>query len=983
MGSVGSSLSIKDDVVQCGTTIQPKFIHKGNDGYLPIPLDAPHIISPEFNTIKAIDRTKEEGDKKFDQSSNAQRMMTGNGNYQNFTHISIPFSSSSSMKGAYIRLTEEEIHSYPIKHTPSHLIFTFTSSRCEKISKKYEFTKFDSDYWYFLPIDLPDVVMCEVTGKARKKEHFVIESLVFFREETLEEIFVRESKEKPWAESPVVKAEFVQKADHEYKGRDFLPILCNDPSIIYPSISKVKGRDVNYCKESKEYDKSLIAQEILSGEYIVRKCLSHLSIPFPSPSPMKGAYICVHNQYSPPSLLFTFTDCDGKKTSKKYEFIEPKRLFEWHFLPIDLPNVVLCEIEGKGTWKAKKCRYFWISSLIFTLPEEIVATEGLSKEMKEIIEEEEESKESYGSTIRLLRCPHYWEEKDVSQEMIDAFREGVLPPIDCDSSSPRYLPDITSIVKGYRMFEFTFDEEDDNHADPVEFANCFVGYIPEKFRHSIDSSNEYKLVVHLKDLKTGEWIKWKECQSHDPKVQECFRYSAPIPVRKERDWRLSPPRWVGAYVGDRKKNRPLSTIPKVVFSPRDSFTLTSSSNISPRCIIGRGGFGEVQLVKVQGISCPCVLKKMLKVADSNVVRGCRNEFKMQRRLFNHPNCYHRIPRPLYILDLLDADMKGIYGFIMEYCAGFIMEFCAGGSVRDFARSWCDDGEYIKAKDVRDESEKKESEHDTTHIDPMTLNPVKVCSLCIGMIECLDDVFTAKRSLVHRDVKPNNFLVRVDPKDGDCTVVLGDLGFAQIHDSISSSIVCKSFSSSSFLTDLTLSTSSSPVGASSSTSSSSQSSYQSYAGTIVYSSFEGLKYGEQTQLGDAHSLGMSILALFLCKHPFIDHPALYKCTRESMEYVGIVIDLLKDDVLSTMLSRSPLFKSLMTIEGGKYEPVHECLNEVFQGLTKLDVKERMNVHEAREKVQSIKHLLPKIGKGWKYPDVDNMIKKFRSKYGIPE
>ncbi|GKT35219.1 hypothetical protein ADUPG1_008421 [Aduncisulcus paluster] len=447
---------------------------------------------------------------------------------------------------------------------------------------------------------------------------------------------------------------------------------------------------------------------------------------------------------------------------------------------------------------------------------------------------------------------------------------------------------------------------------------------------------------------------------------------------------------VGAFlkVQDRKKpKKEATTLPDVIFSPRDPFTLTSSSKISTRCVIGHGGFGEVLLVYVDGISVPCVLKKMLQFADASIVRGCRNEFKIQLKLFNNPKCFNRIPRPLYILDLLDVDMIGAYGYIME--------FCTGGSVKDFARSWCVDGEYLKSKDTRDEkerddeyskfeyfSESSQSEYDTIHFDPKALNPVKVCSLCVEMIECLDDVFTAKPKLIHRDIQPDNFLVRVDPKDGECTVVLGDLGMAKIHRSVTRFLTYKSFSSSSLLSDLTLSTSS-PFCVSSSISSSSQSSYQSYAGTIVYSSFEGLKYGEQTQLGDAHSLGMSILALFLCKHPFIDHPALYKCTQESQEYVGIVIDLLKDDVLSTMLSRSPVFKSLMTIEGGKYEPVHKCLNEVFQGLTKLDVKERMNVHEARERVQSIKYLLPKIGEGWKYPDVDHMIKKFRSKYGIPK
>ncbi|GKT25945.1 hypothetical protein ADUPG1_013189, partial [Aduncisulcus paluster] len=115
----------------------------------------------------------------------------------------------------------------------------------------------------------------------------------------------------------------------------------------------------------------------------------------------------------------------------------------------------------------------------------------------------------------------------------------------------------------------------------------------------------------------------------------------------------------------------------------DSLTLTSASTITSQCIIGHGGFGEVLLVKVDGIPFPCVLKKMLRIADKTVVKGCRKEFKVQLKLFNNPKCFNRIPRPLYILDLLDSDMKGVYGFLME--------FCVGGSVSAFAKSWCADG----------------------------------------------------------------------------------------------------------------------------------------------------------------------------------------------------------------------------------------------------------------------------------------------------
>ncbi|GKT37260.1 hypothetical protein ADUPG1_010081 [Aduncisulcus paluster] len=298
--------------------------------------------------------------------------MKGGGNSGHFTHISIPFFSSSPMKGAYICL-----HPGMYSSTPSHLIFTLTSSKGDKTSKKYEFPGFYPYCWYFLPVDLPDVVLCEITGKGRKEECFRIESLIFIsREEISEEIKSREAREKLWSEAPVVKPEFVKEGDEESEGRASIPILRDDPKLVDPSFSMVKCKNDAYCKESKYYDRSSKAQRMLKGEDKV--WLSHISIPFPSPNPMKGAYICVRKDHSSPSLLFTFTDCDGKKTSKKYEFTCPKHQYQWHFLPIDLDNIVLCEIEGKGRWCNKNSRYFWIFSLVFTLPEETIAAERLS-----------------------------------------------------------------------------------------------------------------------------------------------------------------------------------------------------------------------------------------------------------------------------------------------------------------------------------------------------------------------------------------------------------------------------------------------------------------------------------------------------------------------------------------------------------------------------------------------------------------------------
>ncbi|GKT21450.1 hypothetical protein ADUPG1_011907, partial [Aduncisulcus paluster] len=391
---------------------------------------------------------------------------------------------------------------------------------------------------------------------------------------------------------------------------------------------------------------------------------------------------------------------------------------------------------------------------------------------------------------------------------------------------------------------------------------------------------------------------------------------------------------------DKKKHNPKDFKPK--YNPKhDSLTLTSASTLTSQCIIGSGGFGEVLLVKVDGIPFPCVLKKMLRIADKTVVKGCRKEFKVQLKLFTNPKCFNRIPRPL---------------------------------VSSFAKRWCADGKYVSVDDTADDSEPSDSSSasesdDHDRFDPMTLNPVKVCSLCVGMIECLDDVFTAKPKLVHRDVKPDNFLVRVDPKDGECTVVLSDLGLVHIQDSISSS---------TFSQQITSSISTKVVSAGKKKKTEDDDNSRSNCGTLVYNSYETLMEGLQTQSSDGYSLGLSILSLFTCLPPFLGHPGL-RGIVDTIQFMAKLSQLMKAG-MTPKISSSPLFDSLLTIEDGKYEPVHKVFDEVFTGLTLLDRKKRMSVHEARVKVQCIKPFLPTIGEDYDCPSIDAIIREQRKKYG---
>ncbi|GKT36402.1 hypothetical protein ADUPG1_009374 [Aduncisulcus paluster] len=940
-------------------TIKSEFIHEGDESSSPIPRDCPNIKSPDITAIESKNRTKRKGDREYDQCSAAQKMMKGEGNRGKFTDISLPFSTSTPIKGAYICIGGGYTRS------TSHLIFSLTSSKGSKMFKKYEFPELENDSWFFLPIDLSDVVLCEITGKGRKKEYFEDEesskidslveeeyfddifsivSLVFIREETLDEVITREAEEKLWSEAPVVKPEFVKEGDGKSQGRGFIPISRDDPNVIDPSFSKVKCKDDSVSKESEEYDQSSNAQRMLKGECSVY--LSHLSIPFPSPSPMKGAYICVNKNASSPSLLFTLTDCDGKKTSKKYEFTKPEHSYEWHFLPIDLDNVVLCEIEGKGMWKEKNSRYFHIPSLVFfreETPEERCIRESIEEQWSKAPTIKSEFVNSGNASA--IPIPRGNAAPTIKSEFVNSGNASAIP-------IPRGNAAVNNpsfeMVKGKHDSYCKESEEYDRSEKAQKMlkgeGEVTLSHLSIPFPSPSPMKGAYICVD--KDYSTPSLLfTFTDCD--DKKTSKKYEFAEPE-YSYEYQWVFLPfgisdvkkceIQEKGSWEQGRRRSFSIRSLifvrgddippsPISFFSPISmkipSITRKSELSVSPLCKIGSGLFGEVLLVKVDIPIIHCVLKKVIPLPDMwkidhrdlrNIIRNCRNEFENQLKLFSNPLLSHRIPRPLYILDLFDEDYrKGLYGFIMEYCAG--------GSVEDFAKSWC--------------------------FDSSRTNPLKLSALCVGMIECLDDVFEAKSGLVHRDIKPANFLVRVDSKDGECIVVLADLGLMFLQETISSSL-----------------THSTRMGT---TEKEPQQPEQSTCGTLVYNSPEAFR-GIQDQRSDGYSLGVSILALFLGYTPYSRIPILQRILDPS-KFIDCLLNLMKEDKL-TKLSDCPIFQSLKPTDS----KVYNVMNEVFIGLTQYESINRMSVHEAREKVQIIKDSLPRIGEGWKCPKIEDIIKR---------
>ncbi|GKT13841.1 hypothetical protein ADUPG1_010349, partial [Aduncisulcus paluster] len=60
-------------------------------------------------------------------------------------------------------------------------------------------------------------------------------------------------------------------------------------------------------------------------------------------------------------------------------------------------------------------------------------------------------------------------------------------------------------------------------------------------------------------------------------------------------------------------------------------------------------------------------------------------------------------------------------------------------------------------------------------------------------------------------------------------------------------------------------------------------------------------------------------------------------------------------------------------------VAECVLDVFKDLTQLHVSDRISVREARERLAPIKKFVPKIGDGFKFPTVEELIEYYKKKH----
>ncbi|GKT27787.1 hypothetical protein ADUPG1_000181, partial [Aduncisulcus paluster] len=214
----------------------------------------------------------------------------------------------------------------------------FTTSSGEKVVKEYEYERnLEKFSWQLFPVDLDDIVQCDLET-LKCWDGSVVESSRLYSIRFL-------TKDFEFIDQPCIPGECMEIYPDglDSKARHGLyPV--DHPQVVKVDVPKAS------CRFTNGYGQSHL-KKFLAG----KGCLyffPSLYIPFTSPHYIGEFCLLTHN-YTNGVKRFdaTFTDSSGKRIVKKYEIAKGRELsWFWISFPVDLSNVVSCEILIQENW---------------------------------------------------------------------------------------------------------------------------------------------------------------------------------------------------------------------------------------------------------------------------------------------------------------------------------------------------------------------------------------------------------------------------------------------------------------------------------------------------------------------------------------------------------------------------------------------------------------------------------------------------------
>ncbi|GKT29794.1 hypothetical protein ADUPG1_014203 [Aduncisulcus paluster] len=166
-------------------------------------------------------------------------------------------------------------------------------------------------------------------------------------------------------------------------------------------------------QKKKKKEEEAVKEELLQTlKGIGSVDFTHLTIPFRSPSFLKGIYMCVGWNSGPVNLTITFYKDDGTFEHRTYIFEKRPEMFEWHFLPVDLKYIVRCGIVAKKSWGGAMPGIYGLRFI-----------RGKSESAKLITKVKEEEEEEEKSKILNLLSPFLSQEKKAKAGLMRELQE--------------------------------------------------------------------------------------------------------------------------------------------------------------------------------------------------------------------------------------------------------------------------------------------------------------------------------------------------------------------------------------------------------------------------------------------------------------------------------------------------------------------------------------------------------------------------------